>query len=76
MTWNGSIFEGKFYPWIVHTRDNGMAEGTRCEMTSRRRVRKDASRINIHEPYEVEYWTQRFSINEAIEAKNLTLPEA
>jgi len=23
---------------------------------------QDASRINIHEPYELEYWTKRFSV--------------
>ena len=23
----------------------------------------DRSRINMHEPYEVEYWTQKFGVN-------------
>jgi hypothetical protein len=25
----------------------------------------DRSRINVHEPYEVEYWTKKFGITEA-----------
>lgn len=26
---------------------------------------QDSSRINIHEPYEVRYWTNKFNISEA-----------
>ncbi len=33
------------------------------DLTKRRP--QDASKINIHEPYEVEYWTKKFGVSKA-----------
>jgi hypothetical protein len=30
-----------------------------------KRVPQDASRINLHERYEVDYWTRRFGVSES-----------
>ena len=31
----------------------------------KKKIPQDASRVNIHEPYEVRYWCSKFNVNEA-----------